>query len=93
MSSMGPRRPSSSFNKDTAVFHPSDFWGMVQERLMAIGFLGSPQRRKVWGGVQRCLWHGKENWKHPGVRQKKQKVEGEKYWAEKEECGREGLLG
>ena len=38
-----------------------------------------------WG--PRRPWDGKEDWKHPGVRQKEEKGEGEKYWAEREECG------
>ena len=44
-----------------------------------------------WG--PRRPWDGKEDWKHPGVRQKEEKGEGEKYWAKREECGQEGLLG
>ena len=51
LSSMGLRRPSSSFNKDTAAFHPSDFWNIAQGRSMAIGFFGIPQRRIVWSGA------------------------------------------
>ena len=55
MSSMGLRIPLSSFNKDTAAFHPSDFWNIAQGRSMGIGFFGIPQRRIVWSGVLGAL--------------------------------------